>query len=161
MARARSLTESASSPSQSQGNRWQQRCLVCVRDLAESVLPPNQHRWHRRLRRSLAHVCNLEGSASSPYQRQGYRRQHRRWARVRNLARSASSPSRRHRPHRHTLQCFLRAQRHRTLETRLVVGMLQRQGYKFSLTGAATPPRLQEQFHDSVLAEDVTKFSSL
>ena len=50
---------------------------------------------------------------------------------------------------------------HRILEIRLVVGMLQRRGYKDPITRAATPPKLKEQVQDGVLIKNVTKFSSM
>ena len=50
---------------------------------------------------------------------------------------------------------------HRILETCPVVGMLQRRGYKVSITRAVTPTKLQDQVLDGVRTENVIKFSSM
>ena len=49
---------------------------------------------------------------------------------------------------------------HRVLETRRVVDMLQRQGYKIPIVGVTTPSKLQEPVQGGALAENVTKVSS-
>ena len=50
---------------------------------------------------------------------------------------------------------------HGILKTCLVVKTYQLRSYKVAVTGDATPLKLQEQIHNSVITENVTNFSSM